>query len=170
MTDTVTLQLYNPAFSLEKSPDGTRYTLAFTRDGIAARIMLPESDMQALQSQLQALVKSPEIRLTNAEVEASYRQTAQALHYLDDYEWQCLLRELQCDELLAALWYLKDESIAQAVFRNLSQRAAEMLLEDLQGYSRRGDPDKQPENIVQKGRDALQGVLQTLARLQGEDD
>lgn len=163
-----TLNLVNPGFALEKSEAGAHYTLSFKHETLAACVTLSEPAMQALLLQMQALVKSPEIKLSTAEIEASFRQPAAILRHLDDHEWQALLRELQSDSLVAALWYLKDEAIAQAAFRNLSARAAEMLLEDLEACSLGRDPDTLPEHRLIPLRQALQEVLATVARLQNE--
>jgi flagellar motor switch protein FliG len=53
------------------------------------------------------------------------------LNTLDDRDMQTLLREVQNDQLLLALKGC-DEALRDKVFRNMSQRAAEMLKDDLE--------------------------------------
>jgi hypothetical protein len=45
---------------------------------------------------------------------------------------QLLLRESQSEVLIWAMWFIQNDQVEQAIFNNMSARAAEMLRDDLQ--------------------------------------
>ena len=87
---------------------------------------------------------------------------------LDDRSLQVLLREVQSDDLLDFLWYMKDGEIAKRVFANLSQRAAEMLFDDLELRYGHLNPDTVPQVYIDKARAALLRILESFDQLQAE--
>jgi flagellar motor switch protein FliG len=69
---------------------------------------------------------------------------------IEDRDIQTILREVPSDGLIIALKGAKDE-MKEKIFKNMSQRAAEMMREDLQakGPVRLSDVEKQQKEILQ---------------------
>lgn len=51
---------------------------------------------------------------------------------MSDKDIQLLLRESQSEVLIWAMWFIQNNQVEQAIFNNMSARAAEMLKDDLQ--------------------------------------
>jgi flagellar motor switch protein FliG len=83
---------------------------------------------------------------------------------LDDRSMQELLRQVQGDELLLALKGV-DESLKEKVFKNMSQRAADMLKDDLsaKGPVRLADVETAQKNILQNARKLAEAGTIALA-------
>jgi flagellar motor switch protein FliG len=83
---------------------------------------------------------------------------------LDDRSMQELLRQVQGDELLLALKGV-DESLKDKVFKNMSQRAADMLKDDLaaKGPVRLADVETAQKNILQNARKLAEAGTIALA-------
>lgn len=97
--------------------------------------------------------------------EDAYRLPARKIAMLDDGSIQILLREIRSDALIDFLWYMKDPELAKLVFRNLSQRAAQMLFEDLESRHGGRHPDSAPQVYVAQARDATLGIIGIVDRL-----
>jgi flagellar motor switch protein FliG len=89
---------------------------------------------------------------------------------IDDKGIQTLLKEIPNDKLLLALKTASEE-IRNKVFRNISQRAAEMLKEDLSGMgpSRLSDVEGAQQDIVNAAR-RLEAEGKILISRGGSDD
>ncbi|MEK6774417.1 MAG: flagellar motor switch protein FliG [Bdellovibrionota bacterium] len=89
---------------------------------------------------------------------------------IDDRGIQTLLKEIPNDKLLLAL-KTSNEEIRNKVFKNISQRAAEMLKEDLSnmGPSRLSDVESAQQEIVNTAR-RLEGEGKILIARGGSED
>jgi flagellar motor switch protein FliG len=88
---------------------------------------------------------------------------------IDDRGIQVILREVQSESLIIALKGTSDE-MREKIFRNMSQRAAEMMREDLEskGPVRLSEVEAQQKEILQVVRRlADEGQIQLGAK--GED-
>jgi flagellar motor switch protein FliG len=83
---------------------------------------------------------------------------------LDDRSMQELLRQVQGDELLLALKGV-DEALKEKIFKNMSQRAAEMLKDDLsaKGPVRLADVETAQKSILQNARKLAEAGTIALA-------
>ena len=79
---------------------------------------------------------------------------------LDDRSIQLLLREVQSESLIVALKGTSEE-LREKIFKNMSQRAAEMLRDDLEAKGRCGCPKWRPNR---RKFSRLCGVWRTKAR------
>jgi hypothetical protein len=168
MPHTIALQLDNPAITLEKAGGSAGYTVHIAQPGISLDLALDAVSFETLVRQGKALIPSPNATLTTPELETIRRQSAWPLKRLDDRSWQTLLRESSCSSLVTLLWYLKDVELAKTVMRNLSQRAAIMLTEDLVTQFRGRDPDRVSAAEAERGHQPLEEVLAILYRLVDE--
>lgn len=167
MPHAIALQLDNPAIQLSKDGESTRYVLHVEQGEIKIDIDLSAITFEALVRQWQTLIPSPNFELTPPEVAASWRESAWRLKRLSDRSWQLLLREIQSEQLLFVLWYLKDVDIAQAVLRNMSLRLAAMTADDLITKFEGCNPDNVPQNDsrVRGACESLKEILAVLNRL-----
>lgn len=88
-----------------------------------------------------------------AEVISQHMFTFEDLLHIDDRGIQLILREVTNEDLVLALKMASDE-LKEKIFRNMSQRAAEMVKEDLEvrGPSRVRDVEHAQQNIVKIAR------------------
>ena len=93
------------------------------------------------------------------------RVQAQFIKHYDNRSIQILLRECQSDSLIDFLWYMNDGDLIKLFFRNMSQRAAEMLFEDLQVKWGTKNPRKCYKTDIQHGRLAVQDILTNTYKL-----
>ena len=166
MTTALNLAIQSPGFTLEKAESGTEFLLTLTEGNAVVSLTLTAMSLRALVFQADALLPSLKSALTSPEIEASFRQSGERLANLDDRAWQTLLHEVPSDTLTKALWYLKNPKIGQAVFRNISERVAVILMADLNERYRGHNPDHVPESFAILGREALANILDILAGLQ----
>lgn len=162
--------LDNPSFSVLKSSD-TEFKLTFKANDIDLELELSEMNLKALGLELIRVcpVLQPEIKLDGSN--DGYRYLASSFKELDDRDIQIWLREVQSDSLIYFLWFMKDQDIIERVFKNMSARAAEMLLEDLTAVaSSRGDPDspRVHKGTLASARQEVQSVMSILNRLKDE--
>jgi len=170
MTNTISLALHAPDFVLKKDESGTRYILSFkTGEGaqVEVDVTLDAAVLELLMRQASALLPSPNPELTSPEVDNSWRETAWPLRQLSNNAWQLLLREVQAESLICVLWYLKDIKIAKAVMRNMSERAAAMLTEDMVEKYNGCNPDTlaAEDSRIKGAREGLKEMLEVLNRL-----
>lgn len=119
---------------------------------------------------LQCIARMPQIAPDRPvpALEDSYRLPAKLIKSLDNRSLQCLLRECQSETIICFLWYMKDGDLIHQIFRNLSQRAAEMMMDDLeQGWHGR-NPDDFNSPFVQQGREAVLKILRLVRQLTGD--
>ena len=163
------LELNDPQAELVANEDG-RYllTLTLTLEGRAVRARLSPTALQVLG--LQCVTHLPDLtpRFTVASIEESYRQPAMLLKYYPDRQIQRLLRELTSDCLIDFVWYMDDEAILDMMTNNLSKRAAELFLDDLEDTWGGKDPNNALEFEVRRGREAVMQVMNTLQRMVDE--
>lgn len=162
--------LDNPSINVIQVKDG-EFKLTFTENNIDLELELSEMNLKALGLELIRVcpVIKPEIKLDGSN--DSYRYLASDFKDLDDRSIQLWLREVQSDSLIYFLWFMKDREIIERVFKNMSARAAEMLLEDLTAVANsRGDPDspRANKNTLVTARQEVQSVISILNRLKDE--
>ena len=130
--------------------------------------LLTPSALQTLGLQCVALMPQLGPQYTVAGVEDAYRLPARLLKELDDRSIQLLLRECQSDSLIDFLWYMKDADLIKLMLRNMSERAAEMMMDDLDRGWRGKNPDRALVVHARRGRDAVQVVMSIVRRLIAE--
>ena len=151
------------------TPEGEGFKLTFeTREGESVVVRLSRTDLQTLGLQCIALMPALMPTFTVASVEAAYRLPALGMKSLRDRSIQLLLRECQSESLIDFLWYMKDGDLTKLVLRNMSQRAAEMMMEDLNSRWRGKNPDTALAIQARSGRAAVQDILTILRRLVAE--
>lgn len=101
-------------------------------------------------------------------LENSYRLPAQFIKSLDNRSIQWLLSECQSETIACFLWYMKDGDLIRQVFRNVSQRVAELLMDDLEQSWRGRNPDESTTPYAQQGRKAVMKIIRLARRLAGE--
>ena len=89
---------------------------------------------------------------------------------LDDKSIQRVLREVDNNEIALALKGVK-EDVAEAIFRNLSSRLAEMIREDIEymGPVKMKDVEEAQQNVVNKGRELEERGEIVSARAGGDE-
>ena len=89
---------------------------------------------------------------------------------LDDKSIQRVLREVDNNEIALALKGVKDD-VAEAIFRNLSARLAEMIREDIEymGPVKMKDVEEAQQNVVNKVRDLEERGEIVIARAGGDE-
>lgn len=144
------------------------YSIAFQSGADTVNLTLSPDLLTTLG--LQCIAHMPQIspHLAVFGIEGSYRQTAAFIKTLDDRSLQVLLRECGSDTLACFLWYMKDGELIRQVFNNISQRAAEMLMDILEQQWSKRKPDNPASPWVQHGRAATLGMLALARRLANE--
>lgn len=131
---------------------------------------LTPTALQALALQCLALMPPIEPKYTVASIEDAYRQTAKSVKLHSDRSIQLLLREVQSDTLIDFLWYMKDRALIMKVVDNMSKRAAELLVQDLDEAWHGKNPDCAMESDARRGREAVLTIMKILQRLTDESN
>jgi hypothetical protein len=112
-------------------PEAGLYHLTFDH----ARVSLSRAELEALVLQavkhLPGLVPGVEV----TEDEDVYRIPMRRLMDMGDRDIQLLLREVQSEDLVKALWFMDDPALSERVFANLSHRTREVLQGDLKDFA-----------------------------------
>jgi len=127
--------------------------------------LLTPAALQALALQCLALMPEIEPKYTVASVEEAFRLPAKVFKLYDDLSIQRFLREVQMETLIDFLWYLKDRELIMKVVNNLSSRAAECLVQDMDKTWHGKNPDTAIEHDARRGRAAVMAVMTILQRL-----
>ena len=109
-----------------------------------------------------------EPRYAVASESEAYRLTALRLLLADDRSIRILLREVHCETLINFLWYVADGELTKKFFRNMTQRAAELVFDDLEQRYCNLDPDKASMFTVKEGWEAILDVVKIYDRLADE--
>jgi hypothetical protein len=171
MSFTLTHSGQSVAFSMTPSDirvDSAPLKLRCRSGDTLAEIDLSPELLKQLGLQCLALMPDLEPRMAVPSLEEACRIPAYALKLLDDREIQYLLRECQSDTLECLLWYMKDGDLLSLIVKNMSQRAAEMLMEDLSTRWRGRDPDKATESKARLGREAVGEIMKIAHRMRDE--
>jgi len=108
-----------------------------------------------------------EPRFAVALEEEVYRLPAKMVGQLEDREIQTLLRELQSDEIKQFLWYMKDsEALVNKFLNNMSQRAKEMMIEDIDDFYKTLHPDSAPMKYTEKARKSTGNLVNLVHHYQ----
>ena len=150
------------------APDGRNFLLRFDLGSDSVTAELTPAALQTLGLQCVALMPQLAPQYTVASVEDAFRLPARLLKELDDRSIQLLLRELQSDWLIDFFWYMKDGELIKLMLRNMSARAAEMMMDDLDQRWRGKNPDRALAAQAQCGRAATAEIMAIVRRLIGE--
>lgn len=164
------LTLHSPTVDLakESASDGERFRLSLAVGPDRVVALLSPAALQVLGLQCVAHLPSLAPQFAVPDAEEAHRLPARWLKELDDRSIQILLRECQSDTLIDFLWYMKDADLLKLMLRNLSQRAAEMLMDDLDTTWRGKNPDRALAPYAKRGRDAVQEIMTIVRRLADE--
>lgn len=160
--------LLNAAPSIVRNADSENFQVRFDLGNDSIVVELTPAALQTLGLQCVALMPRIGEQYTVASVEDAYRLPARLLKYLDDRSIQLLLREIQSDALVDFLWYMKDAELIKLMLRNMSERAAEMLMDDLDIQWRGKNPDNALVAYAKRGREAIQDIMTVVRRLIAE--
>lgn len=133
-----------------------------------AQIELTPTALQSLV--LQALANMPDLepRYTVPDLAEAYRRPARILLEFDDRSIQLLLRETQSDTLLNFLWYMADGALIKRILDNMSGRAAEMLMDDLNETWFGKNPDTVLDVFARRGQAAIAEIMSLCEKLIAE--
>lgn len=145
--------------------DGEHFRLRFDVGTDSFTAVLSPAALQTLGLQCIAHLPALAPQMSVASVEDAIRLPARLLKELDDRSIQLLLRECQSDDLINFLWYMKDAELLKLMLRNLSQRAAEMLMDDLDQTWRGKNPDDTLAIHAKRGREAVEEIMTIVRRL-----
>jgi hypothetical protein len=164
----ITLRNAMPSIVRDAAPNSENFLVRFDLGNDSVTAELTPTALQNLGLQCVALMPQLGPQYTIASVEDAYRLPARLLKELDDRSIQLLLRELQSDSLIDFLWYMKDADLIKLMLRNMSERAAEMLMDDLDRRWRGKNPDQALKEHAQSGREATQEIMAIVRRLIAE--
>ncbi len=161
----VTLTQATPSFVPDEKSDSQDFAVRFDVGSDSVVVTLTPTALQALGLQCVALMPAIAPSYTVASVEEAYRLPARMLKEFDDHSIQVLLRECQSDTLIDFLWYMKDAELIKRMLKNCSQRAAEMLMADLDERWRGKNPDTALEVYTRRGREAVLEIMGIARKL-----
>ena len=156
--------------SLTYDPKDNTFLLGLedSKGGQVTVTLTPET-LQTLA--LKCIARLPELNapLRVATDTEAIRQPARMLLRYDDRSIQLILREIQSDTLQAFLWFMKDAELLKRILANMSRRAAEYLMDDLQQNWAGKDPDDNSRTWeIKGGGEAVATLLATCRRLTDE--
>jgi hypothetical protein len=122
--------------SVRHDAERGRYQVSFKlNDRGELRALLTPAALQAMALQCLALMPEIEPKYTVACVVEAFRRPARVFKLYDDLSIQHFLREVQVETLNDFLWYMKDRELIMTVVNNMSSRAAESLVQDLENVN-----------------------------------
>lgn len=143
------------------------FTLSFEVDGSRVDVELNAVTLRTLGLQCIAFFQTLAPHLKIDGIETMYRKQAEWIKELDPRSIQILLKELQFDTLLYALWYMKDSELMRKIIHGMPFYYAEILIEDLAHWMG-SNPDFASIEDRRRGRSAVQEVTDTASRLMAE--
>lgn len=138
------------------------------KDKAMASLELTPAALQSLVMQCLALMPSIEPRYAIPDLAEAHRRPARILLEFDDRSIQLLLREIQSDTLIEFLWYMKDGELIKRILDNMSKRAAEMLMDDLNEAWFGKNPEKVLDVFARRGQAAIAEIMSTCEKLIAE--
>ena len=168
MSSTVKVELTSPTFTLLKVLESGCICFEFKQEGTIVQVHLPVAHAGALSQQTDQLINNQKERLSLLEEAETWRTRALVLNELGDRSLQVLLRECQADGLLEALWFLNNRAFAKKVFKNMSERAAKLLAEDLFSKFYNVKHKGAGEQRLRSGLKETQTLLEILEQLRAE--
>lgn len=154
---------HDPTPTLSKEEE--KFYLNFVSGSDTLKVVLTSLSMQSLALQCIALMPALAPQYCVPSVEEAIRLPARVLRELDDRSIQILLRECQSDALIIFLWYMKDGELLRRFMHNMSQRAAQMLMEDMNEKWHGKDPDQALQTEALGGRECVQEIMAIVQRL-----
>lgn len=156
--------------SLTYNPKDNTFWLRFSGSGeeVITVTLAPEA-LQTLA--LKCINRLPELNTphriaTDAE---AIRQPARMLLRYEDRSIQLVLREVDSETLQAFLWFMKDAALLKRILSNMSHRAAEFLMDDLQQeWAGKAPDDDSRAREIKAGIQAISTVLDICRRLTDE--
>jgi len=143
------------------------FTLQIDSDDINLSLTLNAFQIQTLGLKCVHYIPDIEPRFAVATEEEVYRLPAKMIGQLEDREIQTLLRELQSDEIKQFLWYMKDsKEIVNKFLNNMSQRAKDMMIEDIDDFYKILHPDSAPMKHTEKARKSTEKLVNLVHRYQ----
>jgi len=132
--------------------DSDQFTISINTEDSDVDINISPLDLQIfLSNNLEYIADN--LGDTKAQLEL-IRAPGYLIKKIDDATMQSVLIDLTDDVLVHFLWYMKDEELIELIMRNLSRRAGEVLLEDLECFVNQ-DPDKAVGTRVKRSHEAI---------------
>ena len=145
----------------------TNFLLEIKTDDIQLSLQLTKLQIQNIG--LKCVQYMPDIEPSFAikSEEDVYRIPAKVMDLFTDRELQKILREVDMADFQLFLWYMKDNtSLFDKILDNLSQRAADMLKEDMADCYGDQHPDTAQTSLTLNARKATQNIMKVVQRLQ----
>ena len=150
---------------VEKGDDGM-FRVEFSTGAGRLSARLDQAGLRVLA--LQAGAFFPPGERVSEEGWDAVREGVRDIAEIDDRSAQLLIRELQSDDLIDCLWFAKSMGLTELIVRNMSSRAAEMLVDDMARRWGGKDPDKAKRLERERGRAACSEVFKIAMRLADE--
>lgn len=163
----VTLTHATPTITIDCTSDQRDFQIRFESEDSndAVIVTLTPAAFQSLGLQCAAHIPAIFPTFTVASIEEAYRIPARVIKELNDHSIQLLLCECQSDTLIDFLWYMKDGDLIKQILRNVNQRSAEKLMEDMAIRWQGKNPDSTLKANAQRGRKAVDEICKTMQRL-----
>lgn len=147
--------------------NANEYLLQIDSDTIQFSLKLNSMQVQQLGLKCVHFIPNIEPSLTVEKEEDVYRIPVKILKTLEDRDIQSLLRETDSSEIKQLLWYMKDtEEFTSKFLSNMSQRAAEIMRDDLASSYGEQHPDTAESYRTERARKSALNILNTANRLQ----
>lgn len=164
------IRFERPAVSLRRKLDGDGYFLSVVDGENSVVFDMTIDEVRLLGLSCARFAPVPELPRVADDDLAPVRALSSCVLGMDDRSVQALLRETQSDVLLSFMWVCADEELAKRFFSNMSQRAAQMLFEDLSAMVDSFGGPSEPRNarrVVEACRCAVD-ILSSARRLVSE--
>jgi len=143
------------------------FLLQIDNEDINLSLTLNAFQIQMLGLKCVHYIPDIEPRFAVASEEEVYRISAKILIQLEDREIQTLLRETQSKEIQQFLWYMKDnEELVNKFLNNMSQRAQEMMITDIDDFYQTLHPNSAPLKHTETARKATEKLVNLMHHYQ----
>ena len=128
-------------------------------------IEINEFEFNVLSEKFKSYNNNECLSLSTINEEDCFRKQVKYLSYYSDRSIQFMLREIQSEILIDFLWYMKDIDLIKKILMNISERAREMILEDLENKWSNINPDNCLIVYAKLGRNAVKEINSIINRL-----
>ncbi|NOQ93408.1 MAG: hypothetical protein GQ547_02100 [Methylophaga sp.] len=166
MTIKATINISNVEPQLTKINDN-EFLLEVDSDDVQLSLKLNALQVQTFGLTCVHHIPEMETRFSNVTEEDIYRIPVKVFNFFTDRELQTILRESQADDFQLFYWYMQDSTeLMQKFINNMSQRAAEILVDDVKYLFESRHPDNAPIHQVKLARKATENIIKLVHSLQ----
>ncbi len=143
------------------------FTLQIDSNEIQLSLHLNSAQIQILGLKCVHYIPDIEPKFAVASEEDVFRIPVKEIITLEDREIQIIMREAQAGDTQQLIWYMQDtEGFASKFLNNMSQRAAEIMRDDLESHYGEQHPDTAESHRTEKARKATLHILNIAKHLQ----